>query len=316
MRILDMKKSLDEVASVVTQKARYQKVVVCIDEQSDMEYIDRLCGMINQNVVLMKYYYNASNISAFFNLVNNGVRVVIYHVSLEHFYQLQTNNNYLLNVFIPQSTFILPYVTNVESMYGDNVLVCDTGKKDYASLCFLYEMALTNLWNRLLRGDDINTSMFKNIDAIANGKVDFNYETVNQLNCFKSCLDYSFTQLKEQELPYYIYLRICATLKMLENVNKQEEEYIDFYKTELSMESVSKAYALIVKYDIINTVRINSDNLIKICIAILNRLKIIIKKYFYFKNIKLNKINKIIKNDAKVLNIDNLLYISYIFNAI
>ena len=90
MRVIDINNALDEVAQLIIKKAQYQKVVVCVDEQSNMEFIDRLTNIVNKKVVWMKYYYNNSNTQTFFNLINNGVRVVLYNVSVEHFYKLQT----------------------------------------------------------------------------------------------------------------------------------------------------------------------------------------------------------------------------------
>jgi len=103
---------------------------------------------------------------------------------------------------------------------------------------------------------------------------------------------------------------------MLESVNQNNEQYIDFYKTEKSASDINKAYDLITRFEIIDKLKINSGNLIKINNVVLNRIKIIIKKYFNFKNKYFNNLNKIIKNNAKALNIDNLLYISYIFDVI
>ena len=316
MRVLDKRNSINEIAEMIVQKARYQKVVLCLDDESDMGFVDKLTDVIGRKVVLLKYYYNKNNISSFFDMISNGVRVVVYNVSLEHFYQLQNDNNFILNIFLPQSNFVLPYIANVESVYGDNMLVCDMTKKDYTSVLFMYELALNKLWSLLLQEVDVDVNMFKSVDKLANDKDDFYINLVNQATYLKSSLTDEYKQIEESQLPYYIYLRLCAVLKMFESLNQGKEQYIDFYKTELSSEAIEKAYALIIKYNIIDIIKYNSNNLIKINSVILNRLKIIIKKYFNFKNIKLNKLNKIIKNQSKALKIDNLLYISYIFNTI
>lgn len=316
MRVIDRNNSINEIAQLIIQKARYQKVMLCLDSESDMSFVDKLTDIIGKSVVVLKYYYNKNNISSFFDMVNNGVRVVVYNVGLEHFYQLQNDNNFVLNIFLPQSNFVLPYITNVESVYGDNMLVCDTAHKDYVSILFMYELALSKLWSLLLQEVEVDVEMFKNIDKLANDKDNFYVNLLNQATYLKSSLTDEYKQIDEEQLPYYIYLRLCAVLKMFENLHQGKEQYIDFYKTELSSEAIEKAHSLIMKYNIIDIIKYNSFNLIKINSVILNRLKIIIKKYFNFKNIKLNKLNKTIKNQAKLLKIDNLLYISYIFNTI
>ena len=139
---------------------------------------------------------------------------------------------------------------------------------------------------------------------------------ITLFGCLKSELDDNYKQLPISELPYYIYLQTCSILDMFKSLDYQEEEHIDFYKQNLSKDEICKAYNLIFKHNIVDLIRLNSTNLIKLTTVILNRFKILIKKYFNFKNIKLNKINKLIKKQSKRLNIDKLLYISFIFNAI
>lgn len=314
MRIVDKSNSANEIVDLILSKAKYQKVVICIDENSDMEFVENIVSQINKDTILLKYYYNKHDTSTFHNMVNNGVRAIVYNVGLKHFYKLQSDNSFLLNIFIPQSNFVLPYIVNVESFYGDNLLVCNTNIKDYITLLFLYELALNKTWCLLLQEVEVDTTIFKNIDALANCTHDFYSSLINQVSYLKSTLTDEYKDIEENQLPYYIYLRLCIIFKMLESLNQDNEEYIDFYKTELSSKAIEKAYSLVVKYPFIDKLKYNSGNLIKVNSAILNRTKIIIKKYFNFKTAKLNKLNKIIRNQSKILNIEDLLYISYIFN--
>ncbi len=316
MRIVEKNNSIEEVVSLILQKARYQKVVVCIDEKSDMGYIGNLESCLGKNVILLKYYYNQTNVSSFFDIINNGVRAVVYNVSSRHFYKLQNDNGYLVNIFIPQTDFLLPYINNVESVYGENLIVYDTQRVDYSSVMFVYEMALNRVWADLLQDNVVDTSVFKNVDKLLNNKVEVCYELGNTIKALKPFWDDGYKSIDEKELPYYLYFRLCAILKMLHGIHYNEEQYIDFYKTEQSSTEIDKAYSLVVKHDIIDIIKNNTAPLIRLLSAILNRFKIIIKKYFKFKNIKLNKLIKLIKCQAKSLNIDNLLYISYVFNSI
>jgi hypothetical protein len=132
----------------------------------------------------------------------------------------------------------------------------------------------------------------------------------------KSELNDDYKLVKEEELSYYVFLKLYTVLRLFETLYNGTEEYIDFYKLNLSKTEMEKAYRLVVKNDIIDIIKYNINNLIKINNAIINRVKILIKKFFNFKNIKINKLNNIIKQQSKLLNIDNLLYISYIFNVI
>lgn len=316
MRIIDKNGSINEIVDLILNKARYQKVLICLDENSDIEFVENIIDKIKNQVVILKYYYNKHNVESLRNMINNGVRVVVYNVRLEYFYKLQSDNNYIINIFLPQSKFLLPYINNVESVYGDNLLVCNTMVKDYLSLIFLYEVALNKVWQMLVQDLDVDTSMFKNLDALANGDVDFYTGLANQVGYVKSVLTNDYKEVEESQIPYYIYLRLCYILKMLEELNRNNEQYIDFYKTEKSSMAVEKAYSLIIKHKLIELLKYNSGNLIKINCAVLNRIKIIIKKHFNFKNIKTNKLNKIIKNQSKESNYDNLLYISYILNSV
>jgi len=316
MRILNKDTSIKEVANFVLQKAKYQKVIVCIDQTSDMEYIDKLIRTIGNNVIIIKYYYNKDNLDMLNQMLNSGIRIIIYNVSSEHFYNIQNNNIYLLNIFIPQSSFVLPYINNNESIYGDNLLVCNNVQKDYCSILCLYMLALKKVWSQILQNEEVDTTTFKSVDALVNGKEEFYSNLTNLSQLLKPYITKLECNINEDELPYYVYMSLKAILKMFEDVNNDNEQYIDFYKMKLSSSEVDKAYGLIVKYDILSTIKINSTILIKVSNALINRFKIIIKKYFNIKNIKLNKINKLIKNQSKSLNIDNLLYISYILNTI
>jgi len=316
MRIVDKNNSVDEVVSLILQKARYQKVVVCVDEKSDMAFVDDVCKKVGSNAVIIKYFYNHTNIEMFFNMINNGVRIVIYNVELKHFYALQSNSNYIINIFVPQSAFVLPYITSGDSVYGDNLLVCNIAQRDNLSLILLYALALDKLWSLLVQDVKVDTIMFKNIDAIANGRCDFYPELVNQVKFLTPVLNSNYHEVDESQLPYYIYLKISAILKMLESISCGTEQYIDFYKEGLSRDEISKAHTMLLGCNIVDVIKCHGNGLIKVTSAVLSRIKILIKKYFNFKNIKLNKLNKLIKNHAKRLNIDNLLYISYIFNSI
>ena len=316
MRVLDINSSLDEMTKIILQKARYQKVVLCIDDTSDIKFIDLLTSRIERDVVLLKYYYNKNNINELHNMLNNGVRVVIYNVDIKRFYKLVNNDNYVLNIFIPQENFVFPYIACNESLYGDNLLVLNTNNYDYITLIMLYQFGLYKVWSTLLQGGNVDTSIFKNFDKIANGKIDFYSSLINEIKCLNPYISNEYQDLDIEQLPYYVYLRLCAVLNLLVNIGQHNEQYIDFYKTEKSSKDISKAYALIIQTDIIDTLKFNCPNLIKLNMIILTRIKILIKKYFNFKNINLNKLNKIIKNQSKLLNIDNLLYISYIFDVI
>lgn len=314
MRIID-KNSVKEIVDLVVQKARYQKVVICLDENSDVNYIENMCNEFDKNAVVIKYYYNRRNLEDFFNIVNNGARVVIYNVSIDKFYKLKMDNNYILNIFIPQTEFILPYVSVGESVFGDNLLVCNQATIDYKTVMCLYEMAINYTWRCLVYGDNIDLSIFKRIDGMASGK-DFYITLLELIKVLREGTVEDCQYCDEQEIPCYTFVKLYAIIKMLEDVNLGKEQYIDFYKTEKSAEQIDKAYALVVKHNVVELLRGYSGKLILLTMAVLKRFKIIIKKYFNFKNFKINKLNKIIKNNAKMLNTDSLLYISYILNAI
>ena len=315
MRIIDKSNCEEEIINLAISKAKYQKVLVCIDETSDIRLINSICNKLSRSVVLIKYYYN-EDVQSFFDMANNGARVIIYNVSIEHFYKLSIDDNLILNIFVAQSNFVLPYMLSCESVYGDNLLVCDTINKDFTSIIFMYEGALFKLWAELVQNANVDTNTFKRIDRLINSADNFYINYLDVAQQLKPYIDKDYQLVEELQLPYYIYLRLCAIMSMLEKFNNGREEYIDFYKTSKSTEDVEKAYNLILKNEIIDRLKLNCENLIKICSVILNRLKIIIKKNFNFKRIKFNKLNNLIKLQSKSLNIDNLLYISYIFNSI
>jgi hypothetical protein len=121
----------------------------------------------------------------------------------------------------------------------------------------MYELAFNKLWGMLLQGVDIDVVMFKNLDKMANERLGFYNDFVNQVVFFKSEIDDSYKSIKENELPYYIYLKLFSVLKMFESLYNGTAQYIDFYKRRLSKEEIEKAHTLIVKYDIIDVIKYN-----------------------------------------------------------
>lgn len=316
MRVLNKGESVKEIVNFILQKARYQKIIICLDETSDVKYIDKLVRGIGNNAVIIKYYYNEEDVNAFKEMTNNGVRLIIYNVSSEHFNCIKIDNVYVLSLFVPQSSFVLPYINNNESMYGENLLICNNSQKDYCSILCLYMLSLEKLWAQILQNEEVDTMLFKMVDGLVNNKDDFFSGLINIAQILKPYINEMYNNINEEDVPCYEYLSLLAVTKMFEDVSRGNEQYIDFYKMQLSSAEINKAYCLVVKHDILSTIKINSSVLMKVTNALINRFKIIIKKYFNIKNIKINKINKLIKNKSKLLNIDNLMYISYILNTI
>lgn len=316
MRIISKRNAISESVELIMAKAKYQKVVFCIDETSDTKTIEAIINRLKNKVIAFKYYYNNQTVSEFFNMVNNGVRVVVYNVAIKHFYKLQNDNKFVLNIFLPQENFMLPYMANSESLYGDNVLVCDETVKDNLSILFVYQLGLYKVWTQLLQQSSVDVSAFKMMDDIANNNNQFYVKLCNIVEVLKNEIDNGYKDVEIDQLPYYVYMQTCSVLKLFESLNSGQEQYVDFYKQGLTHTDIDKAHNLIAKHNIVDLIKLNNLNLIKLTVVILNRLKILIKKYFNFKNIKLDKINKLIKNQAKYLNIDKLLYISFIFNTI
>lgn len=313
MRIVN-KNNVDEVVDIVLSRAKYQKVLLCIDETSNFDFVQHIENSLGRKAVLLKYYFN-NDMKNFFAQLNDGVRVVIYNVDIEHFALMQNDNNYLFNVFVPTGNFVLPYMLNCESVYGDNLLVCND-KKDYLSVMLMYEAGLECVWANIQQNERVDLTQFKLIDNLINNDEEFYVALLESVNNLRQYISTDFFAVSQDELPYYIYLKMGYILKMFEKLNLGEEQYIDFYKTTTNVEEILKAYDVVVKYEFVELIKFYSNNLMRVSGAILNRLKIIIKRFFKIKNIKLNKIKNIIKNQAKLLKTDNLLYISYIFDVI
>ena len=264
----------------------------------------------------MKYYYNQKNCEDFYRLVNNGVRMVVYNVTAEHFNQLYFDDIHVLNIFLPQNSFVLPFLKSSECVYGDNLLVCCDKNKDYATLACLYECAISKVWEGVVSGEEVDLQIFKNLDALANCNCGFYvklHERFEGLKRFASKIDCG---TNESEVLLGVCLRVGAVLATLNDIDRQEEQYIDFYKQSMSAKEIDAAYNLISNVEIIELLRRYNSGLTKVCTAVLNRLKIIAKKYFNLSKIKYSKIADKIRMHAKSQNIDNLLYISYIFGNI
>ena len=67
------------------------------------------------------------------------------------------------------------------------------------SVICLYDIALNNLWCAIQRGDEIDTKLFKRIDAVANGSVDFFVEGLNQISYLKSSITNEYKNIKKSK---------------------------------------------------------------------------------------------------------------------
>ncbi len=315
MRIIS-KDKIKEVVDLIVSKARYQKVLICCDDSSDKSVIDKIMGGVGNRSVVIKLNFDNSQLEDFEHMVNDGVRIIVYNVKIDNYYKIASNSEYILNVFIPTSSFVLPYMMHAESLYGENMMLCDVKGKDLLGVMVLYDAGLNYIWGMVQQHKKVSLEMFKKLDNLINDNDNF---YINYLECCLNLKPYVSTELvniDSEKLHMYILIKLCVEFKMLIRLNEGTEGYIDFYKTAKSEDEISKAYQLIVKSELIDLLRLNNNNIIRVVDAIINRCKILIKKYFNYKNIKINKINNKLKNQAKELKIDNLLYISYIFNAI
>lgn len=296
-----------EISSLILQKAKYQKVVVCYDDSADGGLIDALSSRLGKQVVLINFYLN-QNIQDYFNVVQNGVRLVVYCVDANNYLKIKDDNNYLIKIFVPTEGYYLPYLTAGESVYCNNMFVANV-KMDYLSIIALYDAGLSKLWADLQIGNDIDLVVFKQIDGLVNDK------STNIFPLAEYLSRYVDADICEKELPYYIYLKFCYIYKMLENFAFNEETVVDFYKLNLSHEELNKAYAVVVKSEIAGYLKLYCSNIMRVVSALITRVKILIKKYFKNNQINIKKIDEKLKQNAKYLKIDNLLYISYIFGA-
>lgn len=296
-----------EICKLVLQKAKFQKVVICYDNCADKGLLDKLNARLSKQVVLINFYLNG-NEEEFFKVVQNGARIVIYNISANNYLKVKDDNNFLIKIFVPTSAFALPYLIEQDSVYCDNLFI-DKRQMDYLTIIALYDAGFTKLWADLQQGNQVDLEVFKNLDYIVNDKNKDVFTIVKQLAV------YIEKDVAEEELPYYIYLKLCYIYNMLEKFKFNEETTIDFYKLNLTREELNKAYSVMVKSEIVDYLKLYCDNLMRVVSALIVRIKILIKKYIK-NNINIKKLDEKIKLNAKYLKIDNLLYISYIFGVI
>lgn len=314
MRIIGYDK-YDEVVDLLLTKARYQKVLFCYDESCDYKLLNKIIDKVNKLVVVIKVDCNQIQLDEFRHMCNNGVKVVVHNIKVENYYKLFEQNIYLLNVFIATGNYILPYMMHNESVYGENVLMCDTNKKDLLGVMMLYDAGLNYVWTQIQQRESVKLDVFKQLDGLVNFDKHFYSGYLEVCLNLKKYI-FLFKDVGSDNLHMYLLIKYLALFEMFNKINNGEERYVDFYKTEKTDVEISKAYHLVIKSELIDLLRLNSVSMLRIINAIINRYKILIKKHFKYKNIKINKIKNKLINIAKQSKIDNLLYISYIFNTI
>ena len=300
------KNTVKEIVNLILLRAKYQKVVICYDDTADKCLLENIKDKVDKQVVFINFYYN-NNYEDLSKTLQDGARIVVYNVSVDNYLKIKDNNNFLIKVFVPTSNFILPYMIEIDSVFCDNLLVCP-GKLDCLAIILLYDAGLTKLWADLQLHEKVDLEVFKNIDNVINSGGGDLMEITGYLS------NYIDISVDENCIPYYIYLKLCYVCKMLERFKFNEESVLDFYKLKLSREEIDKAYLVLVKSEIVDCLKMYCDKILRVVYALLQRVKILIKKYFKNK-INIEKIDLKIKENAKNLKIDNLLYISYIFNV-
>lgn len=297
---------LKEICDLLVLKARYQKVVVCYDDSADAVLVEKIKEKVGKRMIIIDFYYNNNRIELE-KILQDGVRVVVYNVKINNYLKARMDNDFLIKVFIPTGNFILPYVIERDGFFCDNLLVYKDCL-DFLTIILLYDAGLTKLWADVQMQQNVDLEIFKQIDNVVNcGSGDL-IRIVNYLS------PYFDVSVEEECIPYYIYLKLCYVCKMLERFKFNEESVIDFYKLKLTGDEINKAYQVLVKSEMVDYLKMYCDKMLRVVDALLQRVKILIKKYFKNK-INIEKIDLKIKENSKNLKIDNLLYISYIFNV-
>jgi len=140
--------SIADIKNVVLAKARYQKVMMLIDENSNKDLLQTIQQEIKDLCV-----FNVCDINKLDEEILNGYRLIIYLVSANNYLISNIKKEEYVNVVVSQDKTMLPYLLGNNSKKIDNyVITADLGL-DLHMLSSLYLNAFFNYFHSLTLGE-------------------------------------------------------------------------------------------------------------------------------------------------------------------
>ncbi len=250
---------LNELKRIVSERARYQKVMLLFDNSiANSELLD-IYNSIKEECIFNKL--NIENDSM--DEVNDGYKLIIYKCQIDSFLKLEFDRRDYVNVYMPSDNYFLPYFLDIDSILNESndYLFIPNGIIDTLILPSVY-------FNRFQ----------KNIEELSCDRIDkesfsFALSEVNQQTLLKvlsherELMFLDIDIIKKCDLPYrYLslvdYVLISAYLVMLRAIKTHNISMVDTYKVaKENMSLIDKFYAMSENDILSRIIRLNINKL-------------------------------------------------------
>jgi len=305
--------SIEEICNIVLTKAKFQKVAICFDANSDLDFIHKIEEKLKKQVVM--YLYNFDNFENVNEVVNDGIKCLISLLSFKNYLRLKSSSNFnFLFIDIVVDNFISPHLK------ADNI----------TTYLFMNEKQENKLADILYLFANLVEERFYNISNSRNyGKEEtilnqilqnFNNENIDLKNLVNLVKDIDFRlDFKEcqklnsiEEVAFYYYAIILAYKHLFLQFSQKSYKIIDVYKQyQNDYNQINLSHKILFDERLIFLLKTNNCNMIEFIDLFLNKINFKLLKNNNKINIK--NILKILKNNIILLNKDNLLKISYLY---
>ena len=306
--------SAQEITSMVLQKAKYQQVAICFDSNSDLNLLEELTKSLQKNVVL--FSYNLDNFSYLSEIINDGIRCVISLLSFSNFIRLKNLgefNFFLIDVIT--DNFISPHI--IESSEDSYLFVKSKYENNLSDVMYIFANLVELRFLTLLKARNYGREEEKLIQLMSK----FNVEQIETEKLVDFLTEEKFiltnnnlVELSTQEVGFYYYAIILAYKHLFLMFKYDNLKLVDIYKNyQNNFTQVNLSHKLLFDERLIFLLKTNYENMLEYIDLFLNKVNIKLLKIN--NKIKIYNILKILKNNIKILNKDNLIKLSYLYGV-
>ena len=262
---------VEEIAKIISNRAKFQKVALIYDECTSALEIAEIYNAIKQICVFNKFSYDEID----YVELNNGSRVVIYLGNVKGYLKLNFPKNDFINIFCPKDKELLPYflTENNKIDTNENYLILGHQVVDVAilsSVCFNkfvnYLINVLSLEGKNIEACPIEKEItYQNIMELLK-LVDDDVEFFDLQIIKKYDLDYKHIVLVD-------LLLINAFIVFLQAVKCQNGMIVDVYKATKDNDSlIDKYYSILTNDSVFNLITLNYNYLINYCLAVKKKI--------------------------------------------
>lgn len=306
MRIIQYT-NMQEIYNRLIDKIKYQKVVLLTDNNQNIN--KKIEKVFSINTVFYTVSFDSVNLEEF---IKDGTKCVILVLQTSNYLKVKSIiDDNMLVVDICSSEYLLRF-----NDFDNYYLYIAGYKKSVADYLVLANSLVESIWQNLLSFKDVSSQVLLAEEIIQKfgEKESSNFDHIN--HCLGLKKEISFAVSLDEELPrikdvsIYLFLRLIAIKYLFLSFKLDNVFMVDIYK-----ECKSNENEINLCYKLLTSERANFllKNCYDLLIEIIDRFvrKIKINNNEIIKSIK-NEL-KVLKNNAKTINLDNLLKYCYLY---